>query len=280
MHHASDTFEELFDWSEPLVLELPLDISDRVRGESSEEKNAQEQREATALRAMYLSLEEVPESPAEPLPIMALDQSDSPIRMMMPGSEVEGYLFEQQQLQLQQPQQQNGASPSVADLIGQLNAGTSASNPIAGVDLKALVTDPSVATQVPPAQLQQLMQILGAAGVVGQQNVYSADSIGAAATWQAPPTHADTPAWADPGVGYGQVQSQTAPAPAFVDGQSDGSRWDGPNGGHGPRGGWRGGPRGRGRGRGGRSRVPCAFFSQGRCKYGDQCDFSHEISYG
>ncbi|KAG7361188.1 zinc finger domain containing protein [Nitzschia inconspicua] len=35
--------------------------------------------------------------------------------------------------------------------------------------------------------------------------------------------------------------------------------------------------RGRGRGAGGRGRVPCKFFfSQGGCRYGDNCTFSHQ----
>ena len=162
-----------------------------MRGGNSEEKNVQEQREAIALRAMYLSDEDIPESPSEPAPQPMPEQADAQTRVMLLGSEVEAFLFEQQQVAMQQPQiatqqpPQGGATPSVADLIGQLNPGApTSSNPIAGSDLNGLVADPT--------QLQQLMAALSSSGIVAQQNAYTAEANGAAA-WPKQPAQADTP---------------------------------------------------------------------------------------
>ncbi|KZV60970.1 hypothetical protein PENSPDRAFT_320869 [Peniophora sp. CONT] len=69
LHHAlGPPFEELVDWSEPSPVELPPDLhaTHATRGASSSEVNVQTAREASALRAMYLSPADVPESPGEP----------------------------------------------------------------------------------------------------------------------------------------------------------------------------------------------------------------------
>ncbi|TFY80734.1 hypothetical protein EWM64_g3273, partial [Hericium alpestre] len=58
-------FEELIDWFEPFPTEFPPEMEMRPRGEASVEKLTQEQRESTALGAMYLP-QQIPDSPGEP----------------------------------------------------------------------------------------------------------------------------------------------------------------------------------------------------------------------
>ncbi|KAH9991625.1 hypothetical protein BJV74DRAFT_412128 [Russula compacta] len=241
-------FEELLDWSEPQPIGTPEDIEAHPRGEGSQERIAQEQRELTALGASYLA-QPIPESPAD-LPhgsVLSQEQIDESVVHMLAGAEIDA---------LSWPPAMTTASlagASVSELVGQLAEGANLAVPDA---LPAPVFDPTVlaqlASSIPQEQLQQLAQMFAAQQQQQQQpqgDQHSWDS-------QAPAFPADT---ANDG---GAPRDRWAPTPEE------------------PR--WSGSGRGRGRGRPlyGASRqfksIPCSFYAQGRCKYGDQCNFSHD----
>ncbi|THH13327.1 hypothetical protein EW146_g6870, partial [Bondarzewia mesenterica] len=151
-------FEELIDWFEPPSVELPPDLEVRPRGEESQEKATQEQRELTALGAMYLSLQQIPDSPAEPAIQIQPEQVDENVRVMLVGPEVDMLFFSPP------PTDQPMAGVSVSDLVGQL-AGNS-STTLGQTSLKGLGFDPGLISQVtsmgtlPPEQLQHIAQLL------------------------------------------------------------------------------------------------------------------------
>ncbi|KAA1465951.1 hypothetical protein DENSPDRAFT_868138 [Dentipellis sp. KUC8613] len=159
-------FEELIDWSEPLSLAFPPDAEPRPRGEDSQEKVTQEQREQTALGALYLA--QIPDTPGEPAAQLPPEQVDEHVRLMLTGPEVDALFWQQQ------PAEQPGAAPvSVSDLVGQLAA------PAAAVpDPAALLAQVASLgnVNIPPEQLQQLASMfaqqqpfgagLGVAGAV------------------------------------------------------------------------------------------------------------------
>jgi protein phosphatase 1 regulatory subunit 10 len=137
-----------------------------------------------------------------------------------------------------------------------------------GLDLTAIVQN------LPQEQLQQLLQQLS--GPFGQVPQYGGEE-----SWTSAPSQSLAE--------YGQTYHE----------ESDHMRWTSESKGRG---------RGRGRGRGGREdgyrhikRKPCSFFAAGRrasnlklmsneketdyatseinrCKYGDQCDFAHDLT--
>ncbi|KAI3604761.1 hypothetical protein WG66_008559 [Moniliophthora roreri] len=111
-------FEETLDWSEPPLIEIPIDIECPPRGEGSLEKNTQEQREKTALVAVYLNPAHVPESPGEPATTLPDEEVDKDVTVMTCGPEVDGVFFSEAV-----PQPQETAASSVADLVAQLATG-------------------------------------------------------------------------------------------------------------------------------------------------------------
>lgn len=272
-------FEELIDWTEPQALDVPQDIELRSRGEESRERLAQEEREKTALGALYMSAVQIPDSPAEPLVIIPDDQVDSAVRHMVTGSDVDAIF-------------QTGPPPPEASAAAFQNdqyGGTSAiameedpNKPFPSMDPNVLSTMSAGLGNMTPEQLTQLLATLASQnGMYGQQQqqpgghgqqVPPYGNVGNGATQQ--DWNMNHQQWGDYN-GYqqddsGDMHQQQQPQ------QSQRGGWD--------RGGFRG--RGRGRGRGGgpigdghkdnRKRKPCTFFAQGRCRYGDQCDFSHE----
>ncbi|KAG7096571.1 hypothetical protein E1B28_003991 [Marasmius oreades] len=117
-------FEETLDWSEPILIEIPDDIEYVSRGIASQEKTVQEQREQTALVAIYLSDAHIPESPGEPTNIVDAEEMGKEAVIMTCGTEVDEEFFSGEHQQQPAP---NFAT--VADLVAQLATG----NPIMGV---------------------------------------------------------------------------------------------------------------------------------------------------
>jgi len=177
------------------------------------------------------------------------------------------------------------AGASVSELVGQLAEGANSAVPDA---LPAPAFDPAVlaqlASSIPQEQLQQLAQMFAAQ----QQH-------------QQPQPQGDHNSW----------DSQAPAFSADATNASETPRDHWPSAPEEPR--WGGSGRGRGRGRpleGVRqfkSRIPCSFYAQGRqahistpftrspfvrmkalmeiasknrCKYGDQCNFSHDQGLG
>ena len=225
---------------------MPEDIAVRPRGEDSQERGAQEQRELTALGASYL-VQPIPDSPTElqPSPVLSQEQVDENVVQMLAGAEIDA---------LSWPPAMSIAplavGATVSELVGQLAAegvGTvlSASEV---VPAPSPAFDPAVlaqfASSIPQEQLQQLAQMFAA-----QQPVPQGDQ--PQPSWDAQTTAAFP---ADDGMNAGGTpRDRWPPMPA-----------DEPK--------WGAGGSGRGRGRGRpldgvrqfRSRTACSFYAQGR----------------
>ncbi|KAF8869090.1 hypothetical protein CPB85DRAFT_1360237 [Mucidula mucida] len=80
--YDDDPVDETVDWSEPIPIEIPVDIEYKERGLESQEKATQEQREESVLGALYLSLAQIPVSPAEPSHVLADAEVDIQVQAM------------------------------------------------------------------------------------------------------------------------------------------------------------------------------------------------------
>ncbi|OBZ71852.1 hypothetical protein A0H81_08113 [Grifola frondosa] len=230
-------FEEQIEWSEPQPIAIPETIELRPKGEESQEKTTQEQRELGALVALYPTPAQIPDSPAEPPTQIPEEQVDENVRLMLTGPAVDSIFW-------------SGGAPaaleppvsSVAELVGQLAAASS--DVIMG---EPTVGMPPPAPSIPglanftPEQLQQLMQSVTQGGIF-------------AGTQPA----ALPPAQGSSDQSWGTNQYSDYDSRSYQEHGRD-RRWS--------EDGWneRGGP--------------CSFFAAGRCRYGDQCDFSHEPTY-
>ncbi|EIN10172.1 hypothetical protein PUNSTDRAFT_125152 [Punctularia strigosozonata HHB-11173 SS5] len=266
-------FDETVDWSEPQPVEFPPELELFERGSSSQEKDLQAQREQTALVAIYMSLDQIPPTPGEPVTVIPEDQMDKDVKAMIVGSKADPLFWSGA------PPPPGGPAGSVADLVGQLTAaanggdvhmadgtGQQSAGQAWGGAGGAGGYDTRVLQNMPPDQLQMLLQ--QAQVLFGQeQQQQQGPPMAPPAGGVAPPYDGADHNWDSQYQDYGH------------DGNGHG-RWDGDSfGGRG---------RGRGRGRGGggggggfrhNKRTPCSFFMQGRCKYGDRCDFSHDPQY-
>ncbi|KAI0366205.1 hypothetical protein BV20DRAFT_1026689 [Pilatotrama ljubarskyi] len=270
--HNHLAFEEQMEWTEPQPLEFPPELEVPPRGGESQERVAQEEREQTALVASYASPAQIPDSPAEPPTQIPEEQVDEGVRLMLTGPEVDAIFWSDGAPALVDTIR---PSTSVAELVGQLAAAPSHD---------IIMGDASHPPAVPPLanfnpeQLQQLMQ---QAQALSQGGLFG--GLGA------PPHPPAAPHGGDQGWGnqYTEFDRGYHEPNGVGRGADPGRRWGedgwGPGERGGPRGRGRGGPmRGRGRGDGNRNakRKPCSFFQAGRralqCRYGDQCDFSHE----
>ncbi|PFH50568.1 hypothetical protein AMATHDRAFT_75551 [Amanita thiersii Skay4041] len=268
-------FEETVDWSEPLFVEIPIDIDTRPRGEDSVEKVTQEQREQTALGALYMSNAQIPESPAEPAYVMPDEEVDKEVKRMTSGPEVDAMFWSADSIT---------PAPhmaTVSELVNQLAKGVvdpslNGMTPFngQGLDLQAVGLNGNPTLSAVQALPQEHVQIL-LQQLRGQQFPQSN---------QQPP---QPPPGQPLGQAYGGAPDQAWPSTPHHFSTDHGQGYNHDDAEHDRWTDGRGG-RGRGRGRGGRGRgddgyrhhnkrKPCSFFAAGRCKYGDQCDFAHEI---
>ncbi|XP_006459803.1 hypothetical protein AGABI2DRAFT_191644 [Agaricus bisporus var. bisporus H97] len=281
-------FEETVDWLEPSMLEIPPDIEVPVRGEGSQEKATQEQREQTALSAVYMTAQMIPDSPAEPVVILPEEEVDKDVVTMICGES--DSIFWSDGV----PVEPVSHTASVADLVGQLASGSGVDPALGGthfngqgLDLKSVGLDTSATlsavSALPQEQLQQLLQQLASYGSPG-----SNPSPSSSASYNN----------IDPTWGTGSNQYSNDYGQNYHEDNNEREAWP-PNGPKG-RGRGRSSGRGRGRGRGGggngsngggggngggeeyrqqpNKRKPCSFFAAGKCRFGDQCDFAHDVA--
>ncbi|KAH0839546.1 hypothetical protein J3R83DRAFT_432 [Lanmaoa asiatica] len=237
-------FEELIDWTDPITIDIPIDIDLTQRGLQSVEKTAQEEREQTALGALYMSAAQIPDSPAEPAATILEEDVDADVKMMTVGPESDIIFWSEA---AQSPQ------VSVADLVNQLAAG-GVDHPMNGSTVGSGLPvgfDPNILSSIPPEQMQQLMQ---------QAQVLLNPGQASGGSGQPPPFGGSSqmPGWNAPG------QFQEFGQEFAGDDAGARARWAADKG------------RGRGlRGRGGRGKVdegsyrsskrrPCSFFAEGR----------------
>lgn len=245
-------FEEVIDWTDPITLEFDLEASQR--GQNSAEKTTQEEREQTALGALYMSPAQIPDSPGEPTTTIGDDEIDVDVKNMTVGPECDNFFWSE--ADLPQPN-----AVSVADLVGQLSGGFDSMSAPNSTGIQSFGFDPALLSQLPiaPEQVQELMQ--------QAQALFNQHPSGAGVQAQFGGTDQN---W-NPNTATGDYGR------GYADNGSARGRWAS------DRGQFRGRGRGRGRGEDGSyrssKRKPCSFFAEGRCRYGDQCDFSHEPIY-
>ncbi|KAJ7122949.1 hypothetical protein C8R44DRAFT_785006 [Mycena epipterygia] len=261
-------FEETVDWTDPLPIEIPADIPDQgPRGAESQEKMTQEQREQTALVSLYMSLASIPDSPAEPSHTIPDEEVDKDVREMTAGPDVDLVFWSGPPIPPVQEQQAMAPLSSVADLVGQLAVGADGASAAAAID--------PMMQAMPPEQLQQLLAQLSQLPQPTQsqqQQQQQQQQMQMQMQQQQQQPYGDWPGLNQFSADYSQ--------PAFQDDSGERNGWPVGRGGRG---------RGRGRGRGGagieegyrhNKRKLCNFFAAGRCKYGDQCDYGHDIPPG
>lgn len=207
------------------------------------EKTAQEEREQTALGALYMNAAQIPDSPTEPATTIPEEDVDADVKMMTVGPESDTIFWSGVE---QSPQ------ASVADLVNQLAGGMD--HPMNDATVGGSLPmgfDPSILSSIPPEQMQQLMQQAQALLNPGQTG----------GNGQLPPFGGanQAPGWNAPD----QFPQEFGPEFAGDDAGAR-ARWAADRG------------QGRGvRGRGGRGkgdegsyrsskRRPCSFFAEGR----------------
>ncbi len=290
---------------------MPPDIDARPRGEDSQEKDTQEEREKSSLGTLYATMAQIPESPAEPSSQISLDQVDVSAKMMLAGGDVQPFFTN---------------ASSVADLVGQLRTPsteadqqldpTSSASMLdvpmydgmlstqqyqqgvgpGGFDLRGLGLDPAALA----ALTQQLA--MGSLNFAHLQQAFSSANSGMPLPDQSQAFQQQASSYTEYGSGY-ENGSEVGVSP-----RGKGREWGGDRGssrsrrrkGGGGGGGASGGVEHR------NNRKPCSFFAAGsralnlkyfakiisadyftfvfspwcdRCKFGDHCDYSHDVSY-
>lgn len=239
-------------------MDMPLDIDVPPKGKDSAERLKQEEREQTALGALYLTAADVPDSPSEPDSQIPDEQVDTEAKIMLTGPEVDAIFWSggvPAALSTEPPP----TSASVAELVGQLSTG-STDVPMGNTG-QSFNFDPAMLAKIGP-DLQQLVQ--QAQALQNSSSIYPAGQSVA----QVPRGNGESD-WNNP-----------SSYPEYDRGYDEtGRRWSGSgDDAWTERGGLRGRglSRGRGRGRGdtpgfGRGggfgsnkRKPCSFFAQGR----------------
>jgi protein phosphatase 1 regulatory subunit 10 len=225
------------------------------RGHASQEKGIQEEREQTALSAVYMTPTQIPDSPAEPSTALSEEEVDKDVKTMQLGDEMENLFYPAAPAVDLSMSMSVDSSLNVSQLIGQLSS--TVSNAMDTTPHQAPTVDlTSVAgvQNLRPDQLQQLLAQISST-MAGQQQQLQFGQYGTT-----PPSSGGSDTALS---GWGSTPHH------FTDYSDDGdkqylSRWED-----------RGGRGGRGRGVGrvvreewkpysNRKSRPCVFFQQQR----------------
>ena len=255
-----------------LVIGLPPELEStlRPRGVDSQEKFTQEEREKTALSSLYVSNDQIPDTPTEPSSQVLVEETDANVKTMIAGVEIQPFFSH---------------ATSVADLVSQLRSTGPPPNDISGMGtamdgvmgystpaggvgqgqgdgLRGLGLDPNALSL-----LAQHLALNGYSTAQLQQQITSGGVAPPVAAGQGFDQTQNQNQWG----AYTQQPQQQQPFSdfgGFGNEERDRDERDAPRG----RGTWRG--RGRGRGDshgpsggapGFRSRrKPCTFYAQGR----------------
>lgn len=237
--HKHMVFEELIDWSEPMVLSLP-DLQLPERGQQSEEANTQAEREKTALLAHYQP-GAIPPWPTE-IPPPAVD--DSQTKIMLAGEDIDSL---------------SEKPVSVAELLAKINTPAPGPSPAAEPPAAPAMFESLKDLGIDPSTFTQMLQ---------QHNIAPVIQPPEPAPPPTQPRHAAE--WGDrmmDGNGGGYEHGSSS----YYDDHSHRSRFEDRGRGYGR-------PRGRGRGGrpdNDRGQKVCYFYPLGKCKYGDQCHNLH-----
>ncbi|KAG9051942.1 hypothetical protein FS842_010779 [Serendipita sp. 407] len=281
------------EWYEPQLVLIPDDIEVTTRGEFSQESKNQEEREASTLAAIYQVAP--PDTPVEPpqLASMSLVADDSLAKTILLGSQIEELL-----------QARQDEAPSATHWLGQLGNGLDSSFGANAGNLYAAAVE---GAQTQPGQegiaelLSKIMQsIPQTGGAQPPQDPYA----GVAAAYGGGQPAAGDPAAAAllsalsalggvPAQGYGaygaggDVYGGTTPSTVYGTGATGGLQPHAPTGTsthdeEEER--WRRSSKVDAK-KTKAKQVPasqntwrplCTYFARGRCRFGENCDFSHD----
>lgn len=155
-----------------IVIEMPPDPDPNnprmPRGHASQEKGMQEEREQTALSAVYMTPTQIPDSPAESSTVVSEEEVDKDVKTMQLGDEMEILFYPAAPAVDPSMSMSIDSSLSVSQLIGQLSS--TVSNAMDTTPHQAPTVDlTSVAAMqnLRPDQLQQLLAQISS--TIGQQ---------------------------------------------------------------------------------------------------------------
>ncbi|CAG7848126.1 SubName: Full=Uncharacterized protein {ECO:0000313/EMBL:CCA73556.1} [Serendipita indica DSM 11827] len=284
---------EQIEWYEPPLVAIPLDIQSVNRGELSKEAKAQEEREASTLAAVYQGAP--PDTPVEPphLASLPLTPDESSTKAILLGTDIDDLVQGSKPPELAQVDSllSTLGSSSTPDPYASLYPATAQQAPTTQiVDLLNMVrglpqpndssTNPYGATNQPstqsysgPAIGSDAVALLNALNAItGQSNLYATTTNGYGYGASQDATYGGSTT----STGYTAPPPNALPPPLHTAMPSTGRDEDEDR--------WKRSSK-PDSGKANKKHVPasqntwrplCTFFARGRCRFGENCDFSHD----